>query len=252
MRILLTNDDGVTSEGLLTLAKFLSQRHDVVIVAPESERSAVGHAITIHVPIWVKELKICEHVKVFSTTGTPADCVKLGVDVLFKEPDVIISGINKGPNLGTDVIYSGTVSGALEGAMSGYPSIAVSSADFKNPNYKSAAKFILKFLEKFDFSILPPFTALNINVPPIDYEKIKGWRITRQSKRRWEDYFEARVDPFGRTYYWMLGNVIEDDDEPDADYKAIQEGYVSITPISVFLTDEKLFEKLKNLMPKMA
>ncbi|RLI51853.1 MAG: stationary phase survival protein SurE, partial [Candidatus Thorarchaeota archaeon] len=111
---------------------------------------------------------------------------------------------------------------------------------------------ILKFLEKFDFSILPPFTALNINVPPIDYEKIKGWRITRQSKRRWEDYFEARVDPFGRTYYWMLGNVIEDDDEPDADYKAIQEGYVSITPISVFLTDEKLFEKLKNLMPKMA
>ncbi len=250
MRILLTNDDGVTSEGLLTLAKYLSREHEVVIVAPESERSAVGHAITIHVPIWVKELKICEHAKVYSITGTPADCVKLGVDVLFREPDVIISGINKGPNLGTDVIYSGTVSGALEGAMSGYPSLAVSSADYQNPLYESAAEFMLEFLKSFDFSSIPPYTALNINVPAIPYERIKGWRFTRQSKRRWEDYFEARVDPFGRTYYWMLGNVIEDDEDPDADYKAVQEGYVSITPVSVFLTNESYLKKLKTLEPR--
>ena len=250
MRILLTNDDGVTSEGLLTLAKYLSRKHEVVIVAPESERSAVGHAITIHVPIWVKELKICEHAKVYSTTGTPADCVKLGVDVLFREPDVIISGINKGPNLGTDVIYSGTVSGALEGAMSGYPSLAVSSADYQNPLYESAAEFMLEFLKSFDFSSIPPYTALNINVPAIPYERIKGWRFTRQSKRRWEDYFEARVDPFGRTCYWMLGNVIEDDEDPDADYKAVQERYVSITPVSVFLTNESYLKKLKTLEPR--
>jgi 5'-nucleotidase len=246
MRILVTNDDGVTSDGILALARRLSKKHEVCVVAPESERSAVGHAITIHVPIWVKELNICDYAKIYSTTGTPADCVKLGVDVLCENPDIIISGINRGPNLGTDVIYSGTVSGALEGAMSGFSAIAVSSADYSNPNYESAAKFVEKFIDDFDFSTIPPFTALNINVPAIDYEEIKGWRFTRQSKRRWEDYFEARVDPFGRTYYWMMGSVIEDDDDPDADYKAVKEGYVSITPVTVFLTNEEYLKYLKS------
>ncbi len=248
MRILLTNDDGVTSNGLLTLAKVLSKKHEVCVVAPESERSAVGHAITIHLPIWVKELSICEYAKVYATTGTPADCVKLGIDVFFEDPDLVISGVNRGPNLGTDVIYSGTVSGALEGAMNGIPSIAVSSADYANPNFESAAVFISKFIETFDFSTLPPFTALNVNVPALPYEEIKGWRFTRQSKRRWEDYFEARKDPFGRTYYWMMGSVVEDDDDPDADYRAVKEGYVSITPISVFLTNEDYLAKLKSTM----
>ncbi len=247
MKILITNDDGVTSDGILTLAKRLSRDHEVVVVAPESERSAVGHAITIHFPIWVKELNICSYAKVFSTTGTPADCVKLGIDELFKNPDIVISGINRGPNLGTDVIYSGTVSGAMEGSMSGYPAIAVSSVDYANPNYESAAEFTANFIEKFDFSSLPPFTTLNINIPSLEYEKIKGWKFTRQSKRRWRDFFEARKDPFGRTYYWMMGEVIEDDDDPLADYKAVKEGYVSITPISVFLTNE---EYLKALLEK--
>ncbi len=244
MKILITNDDGVTSDGILTLAKRLSKEHKVVVVAPESEKSAVGHAITIHFPIWVKELNICSYAKVFSTTGTPADCVKLGIDELFKNPDLIISGINRGPNLGTDVIYSGTVSGAMEGSMSGYPAIAVSSADYANPNYESAAEFTAKFIKEFDFSSLPPFTTLNINVPALNYEEIKGWRFTRQSKRRWRDFFESRKDPFGRTYYWMMGEIIEDDDDPLADYKAVKEGYVSITPISVFLTNEDYLEKL--------
>ena len=244
MRILITNDDGVTSDGILTLAKRLSKDHEVVVVAPESEKSAVGHAITIHFPIWVKELNICSYAKVFSTTGTPADCVKLGIDELFKDPDLVISGINRGPNLGTDVIYSGTVSGAMEGSMSGYPAIAVSSADYANPNYESAAEFVAEFIEKFDFSSLPPFTTLNINVPALKYEEIKGWKFTRQSKRRWRDFFESRKDPFGRTYYWMMGEVIEDDEDPLADYKAIKQGYVSITPISVFLTNEEYLRKL--------
>ncbi len=246
MRILITNDDGVTSDGILTLARRLSRDHEVCVVAPESERSAVGHAITIHFPIWVKELNICDYARVYSTTGTPADCVKLGIDELFKDPDLVISGVNRGPNLGTDVIYSGTVSGALEGAMSGYPAIAVSSADYRNPNYESAAEFIAGFVEEFDFSALPPFTALNINVPAVPFEEIKGWKFTRQSRRRWADYFEARKDPFGRTYYWMMGKVIEDDDDPDADYKAVREGYVSITPITVFLTNEEYLKRLKS------
>ncbi len=251
MRILITNDDGVTSNGILTLAKRLSRNHEVAIVAPESERSAVGHAITIHFPIWVKELSICDYAKVYSTTGTPADCVKLGIDELFKAPDLVISGVNRGPNLGTDIIYSGTVSGAMEGAMSGYPAIAVSSADYANPNYDSAAEFTARFIERFDFSTLPPFTSLNINVPALSYEKIKGWKFTKQSKRRWKDFFEPRKDPFGRTYYWMMGDVIEDDDDPDVDYKAVKSGYVSITPITVFLTNEKYLDELRsNLKPQ--
>ena len=251
MRILITNDDGVTSEGILTLAKVLSARHEVAVVAPESERSAASHAITIHFPIWVKELSISEYASIYSTTGTPADCVKLGIDVFFPNPDVVISGINRGPNLGTDVLYSGTVSGALEGTLYGIPSMAVSSADYLNPNYETAAKAIYEFLESFDLSLLPHYTALNINVPAVPYEKLRGWKVTRQSRRRWKDYFEARTDPFGRTYYWMKGEVIEDDDDPDADYKAIKDNYISVTPVSIFVTDESFVEKLKKLLVVM-
>ncbi len=248
MRILITNDDGVTSPGILELARALSKKHEVVIVAPESERSASGHAITIHFPIWVKEVDMDDRFKVYATTGTPADCVKLGIDVLFKDPDLVLSGINRGPNLGSDLIYSGTVSGALEGSLYGIPSIAVSSADYANPNFESAIRFVEEFIERFDLSRIPRYTALNVNVPALSYEKIKGWRITRQSRRRWEDYFEARVDPFGRTYYWMMGHVIEDDPDPLADFRAVREGYVSITPISIFLTVEDLIDELSKLI----
>jgi len=251
LRILITNDDGVTSEGILTLAKVLSKKHEVAVVAPESERSAASHAITIHFPIWAKKLSICEYASVYSTTGTPADCVKLGVDVLFPNPDVVVSGINRGPNLGTDVIYSGTVSGALEGTLYGIPSIAVSSADYLNPNYETAARAIYDLLEKFDLSFIPQYTALNINVPSVPYEKLRGWKVTKQSRRRWKDYFEARTDPFGRTYYWMRGEVIEDDEDPNSDYKAVKENYVSVTPISVFITDEAFLNKLKEVLPNL-
>ncbi len=246
MRILITNDDGVTAMGLLSLADALSEDHEIVVVAPESERSATGHAITIRMPIWVKEIDIGKRFRVYAATGTPADCVKIGVDVLFKDPDLVISGVNRGPNLGTDIIYSGTVSGALEGSMYGIPSLAVSSADYMNPNYESAVSFVKTFIEKFDFSLIPPFVALNVNVPAIPYEDLKGWKLTKQSRRRWKDYFEARIDPFGRTYYWMMGDLIEEDPDPDADFKAVREGFVSVTPVSVFLTDRDVLRKLKE------
>ncbi len=246
MRILVTNDDGVTSNGLLILADALSKKHEVVVVAPESERSATGHAITIHMPIWIKEIELDRGFKVYATTGTPADCVKIGVDVLFKDPDLVISGVNRGPNLGTDIIYSGTVSGALEGSMYGIPSLAVSSADFVNPNYESAVSFVEDFISWFDFKMVPRFVALNVNVPAIPYKDIKGLKFTRQGRRYWEDYFEARVDPFGRTYYWMMGSVVEEDEDLDVDFNAVKEGYVSITPVSVFLTDHDVLKNLKE------
>jgi 5'-nucleotidase len=251
MNILLVNDDGVTAPGILCAARYLSKEHYVIVSAPESEQSAVGHGITLRFPLWARKLDINEPFEMYAVSGTPADCVKIGLDVIYKEkgitPDVVISGINRGENLGTDVVYSGTVSGALEGAIAGIPSIAISVADFKDPLYDTAAKFLVKFLREFDLKLIPKFTALNINVPSIPYEEVKGWKLTRQSKRRYEDYFEKRIDPSGREYYWMLGDIIEDDPDPKADYKALQEGYISVTPITIFMTNEKLLEELEGI-----
>ncbi|ABR30697.1 stationary phase survival protein SurE [Thermosipho melanesiensis] len=247
MNILVTNDDGVTADGILCLARYLSKKHEVTVVAPETEQSAVGHAITLRFPLWLRKIDINEEFEIYAVSGTPADCVKMGIDVVLKEkPDLLISGINRGNNLGTDVVYSGTVSGALEGAIAGVPSIAISSFSFENPLYETAAKFILEFLEEFDVKSIPRFTALNINVPSVPYGELKGWKLTRQSKRMYEDYFEQRKDPSGGNYYWMMGNIIENDPDPKADYKAVAEKYVSVTPISVFLTNEEYLKRLEE------
>ncbi len=245
VRILITNDDGVTSKGLLTLAKVLSKEHNVLVVAPESEQSATGHAITVRMPIWVKKVEMVGDFPVYATTGTPADCVKIGVEVLAKKDvDLVISGINLGHNLGTDVIYSGTVSGALEGALLGIPAIAVSAPIEKDFDYQQAALFIKAFIQDFDFRILEQFTALNINFPS---GTIKGWKATKQSTRRYADRFEARTDPLGNTYYWMYGDIIEDDLCSDSDYNALKDGYVSVTPITVFMNNERVLMKLKEV-----
>ncbi|PLV60320.1 5'/3'-nucleotidase SurE [Thermotoga sp. KOL6] len=245
MRILLTNDDGINSKGIILLAEYLSEEHEVFVVAPDKERSATGHSITIHVPLWMKKVFVSEKVTAYSTTGTPADCVKLGYNVVMgKEVDLVVSGINRGPNMGMDVLYSGTVSGAMEGAMMNIPSIAISSANYESPDFEGAARFFIDFLKEFDLSLLDPFTMLNINVP---VGEIKGWKLTRQSKRRWNDYFEERVSPFGERYYWMMGKVIEDDERDDIDYKVVEQGYVSVTPIHPFLTNEGCLKKLKEV-----
>lgn len=248
MRILITNDDGVTSVGLLTLAEVLSKRHEILVVAPESEQSATGHAITVRMPIWVKRVKVFEHIPVYATTGTPADCVKLGVEVIGERNiDLVVSGINFGYNLGTDIVYSGTVSGAIEGALLGIPSLALSAPASEDFDYKTAAEFSMSFIEHFDFSLLEKFTALNLNFPS---GQIKGWKVTRQSARRYADRFEARVDPMGNIYYWMYGDVIEDDERIDSDYVVVKQGYVSVTPIMVFMTNEHLLNRLKEVLDR--
>ncbi|WGS64631.1 5'/3'-nucleotidase SurE [Marinitoga aeolica] len=249
MNILVTNDDGIMAPGIFILKKELEKKHNVYIVAPDIERSATGHAITIRNPLWAKKIFLNNEFLGYAVNGTPADCVKLGLEAIYNniEFDIIISGINKGPNLGTDLLYSGTVSGALEGSLNGYPAIAISSANYQNPNYETAAKFISDFLENPDFIAMPDFSALNINVPNVEYSEIKGFKITRQSKRRYKDYFEPRKDPYGNTYYWMLGEIIEDDNEEDSDYFVLKENYVSITPIKSFLTDFEYMKKLKKI-----
>nr|WP_245612768.1 5'/3'-nucleotidase SurE [Kosmotoga pacifica] len=247
LNILLTNDDGIMAPGINILAQELSKEHEVLVVAPDVERSATGHAITIRTPLWAKEVRVGNKDIGYAINGTPADCVKLGLLAISNvEIDLVISGINRGPNLGTDILYSGTVSGALEGAIMEKPSIAVSSADWNEPRYETAALFIAEFLRKFDIKNIPPFTALNVNVPSLLPEEIKGWKVTRQSKRRFRDYFERRKDPYGNNYYWMFGEVIEDDPGEDSDYAAVRAGYISITPIYAFMTNFDFMERLKE------
>ena len=168
MNILVTNDDGIMSPGIILLAEALSEEHEVLVVAPDVERSATGHAITIRTPLWAKEVKVGNKNIGYAINGTPADCVKLGLLAISdRKIDLVISGVNKGQNMGIDVLYSGTVSGALEGAVTDTPSIAVSSSDWSNPEYETAARFMVDFLKIYDVSKMPDFTALNINVPSV-------------------------------------------------------------------------------------
>ncbi|MCL4407599.1 MAG: 5'/3'-nucleotidase SurE [Thermotogae bacterium] len=248
MRILITNDDGIMSEGIIILARKLSEVGEVHVVAPDIERSATGHAITIRNPLWAKEVKFGNEFFGYAVNGTPADCVKLGIQAILgdKKVDLVLSGVNKGANLGTDVMYSGTVSGALEGAMMEVPSIAISSCSTSNPNFMSATKALVELIKHIDFSNFPKFSAINLNVPAVDYDDLKGFKLTHQSKRRFRDFFEARQDPFGNTYYWMLGEIVEDDRDPQADYHAVEQGYVSVTPITMFHNDPEFMKILKK------
>lgn len=249
MNILITNDDGIMSPGINILTEKLSEKHKVLVVAPDVERSATGHAITIRTPLWAKEVNVGTKFIGYAINGTPADCVKLGLLAISNEEiDLVISGINKGPNLGTDILYSGTVSGALEGAITGKPSIAISCADWHEPIYETAAEFLVDFLEKYDISELPEFTALNINVPSVPPEEIKGWKVTRQSRRRYRDYFEKRKDPYGNNYYWMFGEIIEDDPGENSDYAAVRANYISITPIYAFMTNMNYARNLRTTL----
>ena len=248
MRILVTNDDGIMAEGLRVLVKHLQDLAEVLVVAPDVERSATGHAITVRTPLWIKEIKINGEFFGYAVNGTPADCVKIGVKAIStKEIDMVISGINRGPNLGTDIMYSGTVSAALEGALLGKPSIAVSTVDFDKPVYESAARFTKVLISKLVLQDFPRYDALNVNVPSIPYSEIKGIRVTRQGLRKYKDFFEARKDPFGNTYYWMLGKVVDEEKTGDMDSAAVEAGYVSVTPLHIFLTDERSIEKFRYL-----
>jgi len=254
MRILVTNDDGVYAPGIRVLAKELSKEHEVYIFAPQEEQSASGHSLTMRRPLWKRRVNLSEDFQAYAVTGTPVDCVKLGLHILEndnKKVDVVISGINRGPNLGLDLVYSGTVSGALEGAILGKPAIAVSSADFNDEYYSGGAEFILRFLRELDLSKFSQFTALNVNVPPLEADEIKGWMVTTQSTKRFKDRYEERVDPYNNKYYWIFGELLEDDEDPYADYKAIERDFISVTPISPFMNHCKKTEELYKYLKEV-
>ncbi|HVJ48708.1 5'/3'-nucleotidase SurE [Desulfitobacterium sp.] len=240
MRILLTNDDGFYARGLQTLWQVLAEDEtfDVSTVAPENQKSATGHSITLNEPIFVTEQQKKGH-KGFAVRGNPADCVKLALQgELIPRPDLVISGINNGPNLGTDVFYSGTVSAAMEGVLLGIPSIAVSLAGYNGDDYEDAARFVHHFLKQNNFI---EGGLLNINIPPLPANEWKGVKFTKLGKAVYNNVFEHRLDPRGRSYFWQAGSLAPETD-PETDLYALQQEYVSITPMHSDLTD---YRKLK-------
>ncbi|UWG95597.1 5'/3'-nucleotidase SurE [Dehalobacter sp. DCM] len=247
MRILLTNDDGFFAHGLQTLYNVLSEnnQHDICIVAPEGQRSAVGRSITLFQPIFVNNHKLKGNDYGLAVNGTPTDCVKLAIqgDILPYQPDLIISGINNGPNLGSDVFYSGTVAAAMEGVLLGIPSIAVSLADYDCEDYAPSAQFIKELIDGNSDFIHYKEGLLNINVPPLTRNAWHGKRVTRLGRSVYDNAFEFRKSPNGKEYYWITGTLLYDE-EPDTDHRAIQEGYVSVTPLHCDLTD---YTRMKDL-----
>lgn len=256
MKILISNDDGFGADGITALTKELSKEHEVYVVAPDGERSAAGHSLTLHVPLRVTELSPRNGaVRNWKTSGTPGDCVKLAVkEILSKDekPDMVISGINHGPNLGTDILYSGTVSCAMEGAMMGYPSIAVSlnAMKYEEGSFDYTAKFVRKFLPKVKQINFPKRTILNINVPGIPEKDICGVAITTLGTRMFTDEYEKRIDPRGKPYWWMAGEQITDARNDKNDINAIRWNKISITPITFEMTHRSIIPALENAFCK--
>ncbi len=238
MKILLTNDDGIFADGIYALFREMKQLGEVIAIAPASEQSAVGHAITLWNPLRINQVNRHGEFFGYAVNGTPADCVKLAVHAIMDErPDVIVSGINLGANIGTAVIYSGTVSGATEGAILGIPSIAISLATFSNPDFSAAAKFARKLTSTVvEKGGLPQGILLNVNVPAVAESEIAGVEITRNSESRFEDIFEKRLDPRKRVYYWSAGVEQTYDLREGTDSAALRGNKISVTPIHFDMT----------------
>lgn len=248
MKILVTNDDGIFAEGIYKLAKRLSEDHEVFVVAPDRQRSATGHAITMHHPIRATRVKFFDtDIPAWSVDGTPSDCIKLAMEALLDEkPDLIMSGINDGPNLGTDVLYSGTVSAAVEGAIHGIQSMAISMGYSKNIDFSLGTEFAFKMTKELETNKLPKDTLLNINIPNASKEELKGVKITTLGIRRYKNSFEKRQDPRGNEYYWLGGEVINEIQGKDSDINAINEKYISMTPIHYDLTKFDLIQTIEK------
>ena len=245
--ILITNDDGFYAKGIQALRKGLAEVTDVLVVAPDSEQSAVGHAITLSSPLKVRKVEEGGKLIGYAVNGTPADCVKIAVtELLEKPPELVVSGVNQGGNLGTCAIYSGTVSAATEAAIMGLPAIAVSLNSFEFQDFSPAVEFIKQLYPLVLAKGLPEGVSLNVNVPAIPRDQIKGAVVTRQGKSRVIETFDKRVNPRNETYYWLAGEMKFDEVEKGTDCEMVEEHYISVTPIHFDLTHFQALEKLKD------
>ena len=245
--ILVTNDDGIYTDGIYWLWEAVKDFGNVLVVAPDTEKSAVGHAITITNPLRTKHVNRRGGFSGYAVNGTPADCVKIAVRSILKSPpDLVVSGINYGANVGTNMIYSGTVSAATEGTFLGIPSVAVSIDSHHPEDFKPATDITQNTLNKVLEFGLPEGTLLNVNVPDIPGAMIKGTRITTQGNAYFKDRFEKREDPRGNIYYWMTGESIDPDSSGNTDNRALKDGYISVTPIHYRLTNESFMSDLES------
>ncbi|MBN2164139.1 MAG: 5'/3'-nucleotidase SurE [Pontiellaceae bacterium] len=246
MKILLCNDDGIHAPGIATLHRAVSHLGDLHVCAPATERSAAGHAITIYDPIRSIPVEKENGFTGFAVDGTPADCVKLAVSFLHKDnpPDLVVSGINLGSNTGISVLYSGTVSAASEAAILGVPSVALSLCTYRNPQWETAARVAADIVEKVISNPLPDGVLLNVNIPNLPYEKIKGMRVGQMGRSRFIEKFTEHQDPRGNKYYWLDGDMKMLDDNAETDERLVSQGYVALTPIHIDLTARHCLERV--------
>lgn len=251
MRILLTNDDGIFAPGILAVKAALDTIAEVVVVAPERQRSAAGHAITLHKPLRLVPTRLPDGTMGFACSGTPTDCVTLGYEIAMEgRCDLVVSGINAGANLGWDLTYSGTVSAAIEGAVLGLPAFAISLVlENGGPdpmNFGPAARFAVRLALRLRESPMPRATLLNVNVPHRSAAEQRGVSVTHQGRREYVDRIVTREDPSGRPYYWLSGSLREEVPDPGSDVHAILENYISVTPVHLDMTAYGLLEQVKG------
>ncbi len=242
--ILVSNDDGIRSEGIVALAEALRTLGTVYVVAPDRERSGAGHSLTLTQPLRVEKVGA----RAYAVDGTPTDCVNLAVNGILRKKKIhlLVSGINKGANMGDDITYSGTVSAAMEGTLLGIPSVAVSLASRNHFRFDAAAEFSVNVARKVLRQKLPKDTLLNVNLPNVPMDEIQGVRITRQGKRIYGEAIVEKRDPRGRKYYWIGGDSLESQDIPGSDLVAVEQNYISITPIHLDLTNYVSLRSLKR------
>lgn len=239
--ILVSNDDGITANGIRVLAEAMTALGEVIVVAPDSPQSGMGHAITIGQPLRLVSTDIFKSsgIEAYKCSGTPADCIKLAKHHVLKgrTPDLVVSGINHGSNLAVSVLYSGTMSAAIEGAIEGYPSIGYSLADFShNADFEHTVEYVQKIASEVLNKGLSKGVALNVNFPPKRDENIKGIKICRQAKAHWEEEFDQRRDPYGRSYFWLAGNFVNNDKGEDTGVWAVDNNYVAVVPCQYDMT----------------
>lgn len=245
--IFITNDDGISSKGIRSLYEAVAPFGDIVLIAPDSAQSGMGHAITINHPLRL-EVSTLFDCTAYSCTGTPVDCVKLGVyEIMHRKPDLIVSGINHGANVATNVLYSGTMSAAVEGAMESVPSIGFSLCSFESDaDFELAKVVVSKVVKEVLVKKMPLGVCLNVNIPHISKDDFKGIKICKQANAYWDDRFDKRKDQFDRTYYWLTGDFIDQDQSDDTDVFWIDQGYATIVPTQYDLTAYSSIQELEN------